>query len=464
MRRDHAEKDRGAGEHGRAAGAEPSGLKALVDDRVAHPWLLSSLAAVGLIAAGGAILTLFFSVGDRPATTWATDAPEVGSRDFLLGISGTVNAPLARGGSARLLKNGDEIYAAILRAIREARRTVNFMAYVWEPGRASDMMFDALVERARAGVEVRLLLDGVGAMHAPEDRIEELTRAGGRVSWFRPFRFGKLTRFHRRNHRRAIVIDGRVGFTGGAAVADYWLGNPRTGGWRDVMVEVRGGIAGNLQSAFAQVWAGTCGEILLGPAFYPLDPDDGEGGGEPLTWHVNVTSAPTSEGHPVELFFWASFRCARERLYITSAYFVPDEATRSVLADRARAGVDVRILLPDEHNDMPPARFAGRAVYRRLLEAGVRIYEYQDAMIHAKTVVVDGKWSIIGSANMDIRSRELNLENVLGILDEGFAGEMERAFLDDLEHADEITLEEWNSRPGWGRVGEAFWRMFAEQL
>jgi cardiolipin synthase len=247
-------------------------------------------------------------------------------------------------------------------------------------------------------------------------------------------------------------------------VADYWLGSPRTGGWRDVMVEVHGGIAGNLQSASAQVWAGTCGEVLLGPAFYPLDPEDGEGGGESLAWHVNVTSAPTSEGHPVELFFWATFRCARERLYITSAYFVPDEATCGVLSERARAGVDVRILLPDEHNDMPPARLAGRAVYRQLLEAGVRIYEYQDAMIHAKTVVVDGKWSIIGSANMDIRSRELNLENVLGILDEGFAGEMERAFLDDLEHADEITLEEWNSRPGWGRVGEAFWKLFAEQL
>ena len=464
LRRDDAEGREVASGHGGQGRAKAPGPGAPADERVPHPWLLTSLAAVGLAAAGGAILTLFFSVGDRPGSTFATDAPEVGSRDFLLGVSGTVNAPLARGGSARLLKNGDEIYGAVLRAIREARKTVNFMAYVWEPGRASDMVFDALVERARAGVHVRLLLDGVGAMRAPEDRIAELRDAGGSVAWFRTFDFGKLTRFHRRNHRRAIVIDGRVGFTGGAAVADYWLGNPRTGGWRDVMVEVRGGIAGNLQSAFAQVWAGTCGEILLGSAFYPPDPESGEGGGEPLTWHVNVTAAPTSEGHPVALFFWATFRCARQRLYITSAYFVPDEATCRVLADRARAGVDVRILLPDEHNDVRAARLAGRAAYLQLLEAGVRIFEYQPAMIHAKTVVVDGKWSIVGSANMDIRSRELNLENVLGILDEGFAGEMERAFLDDLEHADEITLQDWRSRAGWARAGELFWRMFAEQL
>jgi hypothetical protein len=205
--RDHAAKDRGAGEHDRGAGAEPSGLKALADE---HPWLLTSLATVGLVAAGGAILTLFFSLGDRPAETWATDAPEVGSRDFLLGISGTVNAPLARGGSARLLKNGDEIYGAILRAIRDARQTVNFMAYVWEPGRASDMVFDALVERARAGVEVRLLLDGVGALHAPEDRIEELTRAGDRrAGGVHGRRGGGRLLAGKPAHRRVARRDGR---------------------------------------------------------------------------------------------------------------------------------------------------------------------------------------------------------------------------------------------------------------
>jgi cardiolipin synthase len=441
-----------------------SAAHADAEARAAYPWWLLSLAAVGAAAAGGTAITLFSSVGRRPPRTWATDAPEVGSQDFLLGISGMINAPLSRGGSARLLKNGAEIYPAIFRALREARETINFMVYVWEPGRLSDQVFDALVERARAGVQVRLLLDAIGAARAPEDRIAELEEAGGTVAWFRTFDFGKLTRYYRRNHRRAIVVDGRVGFTGGAAVADYWLGTPGDGRWRDNMVEVHGCLAGNLQSAFAEVWASTCGEILLGPRFFPPHAGDGEGAGEALTYHVNVISSPASDAYPLRLVFWSSFRCARERLYVTSAYFVPDRDLRAVLAERARAGVDVRILVPDEHNDMPPVRLASNAMYRELLQAGVRIYEYQGAMIHAKTFVVDGRWSVIGSANMDVRSRELNLENVLGILDEGFAGQLEQTFLEDLEHAREITLEDWEGRSPWHHVRERFWGIFAEQF
>lgn len=432
------------------------------EEQAVYPWWLLSLAAVGAVAAAGSAITLFSSQGRHPARTWATDAPDVGSQEFLHGISGIINAPLAKGGSARLLKNGAEIFPAILRALREARQTINFMVYVWEPGRLSDDVFDALVERARAGVQVRLLLDAVGAARAPKGRIAELERAGGKVAWFRTFKFGRMTRYYRRNHRRAIVVDGRVGFTGGAAVADYWLGTPGHGKWRDNMVEVHGCLAGNLQSAFAEVWANTCGEILLGPAFFPPDPQD-EGGGEALTYHINVISSPASDAYPLRLLFWSSFRCARERLYVTSAYFVPDRAIRAVLAERARAGVDVRILLPDEHNDEPAVRMTGNAMYRELLQAGARIYEYQGAMIHAKTFVVDGRWSVIGSANMDVRSRELNLENVLGILDDGFGGELEQTFLQDLEHAREITLEDWEGRSPWHHVREAFWSMFAEQ-
>lgn len=445
----------------RDALARPAG-NADAEVRAAYPWWLVSLAAVGAAAAGGAAITLFSSLGRRPARTWSTDAPDVGSQDFLLGISGMINAPLARGGSARLLKNGDEIFPAILRALGEARETINFMVYIWEPGRASDQVFDALVERARAGVQVRLLLDAVGAARAPEDRIAELEQAGGKVAWFRTFKLGRMTRYYRRNHRRAIVVDGRVGFTGGAAVADYWLGTPGGGRWRDNMVEVHGCLAGNLQSAFAEVWASTCGEILLGPAFFPPDPG-GDDEGEALTYHVSVISSPASDAYPLRLVFWSSFRCARKKLYVTSAYFVPDRDLRTVLVERAREGVDVRILVPDEHNDVPPVRMASNAMYRELLGAGVRIYEYQGAMIHAKTLVVDGKWSVIGSANMDVRSRELNLENVLGILDDGFAGQLEQTFLDDLEHAREITLEDWEGRSRWHRARERLWGIFAEQ-
>ena len=428
-----------------------------------YPWWLLLLAALGAAAAASVVVTLFFSLGRRPGEIWVTRAPAVDSDDFLAGISGTVNAPLQKGGTARLLNNGVEIFPAMLRAFEEAERTINFMVYIWEPGRVSDRILEVLCRRAREGVEVRVLLDGMGGMRAPEEDFERLREAGGRVEWFRPFRLGKITRFHKRNHRRAVVVDGRVGFTGGAAVGDKWLGDAHgEEQWRDMMVEVRGCLAANLQSAFTQLWASSCGEILLGPAIYPSD-EEAARVGERLSRHVNVISSPADEAHPLRKFFFMSFRCARERIYVTSPYFVPDDETRKVLADRARKGVDVRLLLPDEHTDAFPIRRASHSYYQPLLDAGVRIYEYQGGMIHAKSLVVDGKWAVMGSANMDIRSKELNQENVIGILDDEFGAQIERTFLADLESAREIRADEWRRRGLWPRVVERFWVLFAEQ-
>ncbi|HEX2191447.1 MAG TPA: phospholipase D-like domain-containing protein [Longimicrobiaceae bacterium] len=428
-----------------------------------HPWWLLVLAALGAVAVVSVVVTLFFSLGRRPKEIWVNQAPAVDSGDFLVGISGTLNAPLQKGGTARLLNNGVEIFPAMLKAFDEAERTINFMVYIWEPGEVSDRFFDVLVRKAKEGVEVRLLLDGMGGIRVPRADLDRLKEAGGRVAWFGAFRLGKLTRFYKRNHRRAVVVDGKVGYTGGAAVGDKWLGDARgEEQWRDMMMEVRGCAASNLQSAFTQLWAGACGEILLGPAFYPPE-DEAEPAGERLSRHVNVISSPSDAAHPLRKFFFISFRCARERVYVTSPYFVPDDETRQVLADRARSGVDVRLLLPDDHTDAKPIRLASHSYYQPLLDAGVRIYEYQGAMIHAKSLVVDGKWVVMGSANMDIRSKELNQENVIGILDEEFGEQVERTFLADLERAREITAEEWRRRGLGPRVLERFCVLFAEQ-
>lgn len=430
-----------------------------------HPWWLLLFAAVGLLALLGAIVTLFFSLGRRPQGHTLTSTPPVDSTDFLLAVAGTVNAPLLRGGTARLLNNGDEIFPAILRAIDEARHTINFSVYIWEEGKVSDRISEALARRAREGVEVRVLLDGIGAITAPDEAFRRMKEAGAKVEWFRTFDFGKLTRFHKRNHRRAIVIDGRVGFTGGAAVGDKWLGNARgPDEWRDMMVEVRGCTASNLQSAFTQLWASVSGEILVGPHFYPHEGEANEaGGGERLSHHVGVISSPAAEAHPLRKVFWMSIRCARERLYITSPYFVPDRDTRKVIEQQARAGVDVRILLPNELTDAKPIRFAAQSYYAELLEAGVRLYEYQPTFIHSKTLVADGRWAVVGSANMDIRSKELNQENVIGILDKEFGEQVEETFLADLEHAREIHLLAWNQRGVGQRVLERLSVLFAEQ-
>lgn len=426
-----------------------------------YPWWLLTLASLGGLASLAAAIGLFSSLGRRPHEITATRVPTVDSSTFLEAISGTVNAPLQSGGKSTLLNNGDEFFPAMLTAIRGAQKTITFFVYIWEPGKASDDMFAALIDRAQAGVEVRLLLDGLGGMRAPGDDVDRLRAAGGKVNHFRTATFGKLTRFHKRNHRRAIVVDGKIGFTGGAAIGDKWLGNAETPEqWRDCMIQVTGCMASNLQSAFAEPWAYTCGEILVGDEFYAENNDNQE---NPGARHVLIASSPASEEHPLRLFYMLSFMAARKKLYVATSYFVPDKHTRNAVMARARAGVDVRILVPNQHTDAKPIRLAGRSYYDDLLAAGVRMYEYQPTMFHCKNVVIDGLWSIVGSANMDIRSKELNQENVLGILDADFARQVEDTFIKDLERAHEFTLQEWRKRGIWEWIKERFWVLFAEQ-
>ncbi|MGH7463969.1 MAG: phospholipase D-like domain-containing protein, partial [Longimicrobiales bacterium] len=324
-----------------------------------------------------------------------------------------------------------------------------------------DQFMEALTERLRSGVQVRVLLDAFGALRAPDDDFDRLVKAGARIAKFRPAVFGKLLRFHRRNHRRAVVIDGRVAFTGGAAIADKWAGSassPRE--WRDTMVRVDGCLAQNLQSAFCELWAFCTGEVLTGEDVFPPDLRDERDSG---VHSCGVISSPSSEEHPLRLFFFLTFLAARERLWITTPYFVPDKHTREVVKRRARAGVDVRILMPNHHTDARPIRQASHSYYSELLNAGVRIYEYQPTMMHTKGVVVDGKWSVVGSANMDIRSKELNEENVLGVLDSRFARELEHTFLADIEHAREINRVQWGRRGLGNRIIERICVLFAEQ-
>lgn len=432
-------------------------------DLAALPWWILSFWGLGILAVSTAIVSLFFALGRRPGKAWASEIPPVASRDFLVGISGLVNSPLESGGTVKLLSNGDEIFPAILEAMRNARKTINFSVYIWEPGKVSDMVLEVMTERVRAGVEVRVLLDGLGGMSAPSEGFEALQAAGGRVERFRPVRLGGLTRFHRRNHRRAIVIDGLIAFTGGAAVGDKWLGNASSKEeWRDSMVQVTGPLAKSVQSGFTTTWGSCAGEMLMGDGHYPAR-EASPPGAQEVSYHTCVTSAPSHEDHPVRLFFMLSFLSARRTLYITTPYFVPDEQTRAAAAGRARRGVDVRILLPNELTDAVPIRLAGHSYFDDLLSAGVRIFEYQPAMMHNKTIVVDGQWSVVGSANMDIRSKELNQENLLGILDEGFGRQLEATFLADLEKAKEITLPEWRARGVWPRIKERASVLFAEQ-
>jgi cardiolipin synthase len=424
-------------------------------------WLLI-LALTGAVTLSTIVLDMFVGLGRRPPVMRATQGLAAGSPDFLRALSGALNAPLGSGGTVAVLNNGREFYPALLEAIRAARRTINFSVFIWREGEPSDAIVAALVERARQGVQVRVLLDGFGGKGMPEASRQALRAAGVQVGTFRPLKFGQFTRYHRRNHRRAIVMDGAVAFTGGMAVAPDWLGdaeNPEH--WRDLMVRLTGPAAAHVQSAFADVWAYSTGEVLAGESFFPsraeaapLVPAPAEAPPTQPLLHTSVSSAPSKEDHPLGLLYLLTFAGARQRLYVTTPYFMPDRTMRTVLIERARAGVDVRLLLPNEHTDAAPVRLATQRHYEELLAGGVRIWEYQPTFLHAKAVVVDGTWSVLGSANLNVRSRELDHENVVGLLDPALGRRLEQDFARDLERAHEIRLPEWRRRGRWQRIKE----------
>ncbi|HEV2084357.1 MAG TPA: phospholipase D-like domain-containing protein [Gemmatimonadales bacterium] len=421
------------------------------------PWWGWALIAIGVIAIVSVIGALFLPDWHDDDYTVGFEA-DPGSESFVEWSAAFLNGPIFQGGEVTLLQNGDAFFPAILKAIKEARDSVNFEVYIFEPDEIGRQFIEAFKERARAGVEVRLLLDGFGAMKLKKRYRDDLQKAGVKISRFRPLSLRSLPRFYKRTHRRAIVIDGRVGFTGGAAVSAKWKGNVTNAHeWRDSMTRVTGPLVGGIQSAFAENWVYCCGEVIAGPRFFP-QLDRGKG---PCS--LSVVSSPSDALQPIRLLFWLSFINARHRLWICNSYFIPDRRLRVAVIERARAGVDVRVLVPGNHTDALPVQATGRSYYEELLAAGVRIFEYQPAMMHAKTVVVDGAWSVVGSANLDERSMELNEENILGIADRDFARAVEEGVVADLERSREIHLDQWRKRPIYQRIFERAAKALIEQ-
>jgi cardiolipin synthase len=421
------------------------------------PWWTWTVIILGVLALVGVIGALFLPDWKQPDYQLGTDA-EVGSEAFVDAAAALLNNPVYRGGEATLLQNGDAFYPAMLQAIRAATDNITFEVYIFEPDEIGRQFMDAFIDRARGGVEVRLLVDWFGSLKFRRRHRDELTRAGVQVQVFRPFNLRNLVRIYRRTHRRAIVIDGRLAFTGGAAVSKKWAGDVRNSHeWRDSMTRVTGPLVGGIQSAFALNWVYCTGEALSTSRFFP-PPVSGAG---PRS--VSVVSSPSDAAQPIRVLFWLSFARAQHRLWICNSYFIPDPRLRKAVVDRARQGVDVRILVPGNHTDAVPVQFAGRSYYEELLAAGVRIFEFLPSMMHAKTVVVDDAWSVIGSANMDERSMELNEENIVGIADGAFAQAVARGLERDFARSREVRLEEWRRRPVWQRGLERLAKVLIEQ-
>jgi cardiolipin synthase len=386
---------------------------------------------------------------------------QFGVRDvaFLQTMHALTGAPLAEGNSVTVLKNGVQIFPSMLAAIKAAKRTINLEFYIYWDGEIGRTFAEALAERARAGVPVKVILDAVGSSGMSQSLIDFMARNGVDLEWYHPLRWYTLSRVNHRTHRKLLIVDGEVGFSGGVGIADNWLGDADSKEhWRETVIRVEGPVVTQMQFAFMDNWVKSRGELLTGLDYFPQI--------KPLGDHVTqvIKSSPSEGISTVKLLYIISIVAAERSIYINNAYFVPDPDTIRALEGAVRRGVDVRVVIPGDKSDVPIARQAGRLHYELLLRRGIRIFEYQPTMMHAKTMVVDGIWTTIGSSNFDDRSFRLNDEVNVNVYDEAIARQLETMFFEDVARSTEITPRKWLRRTAFDRLKEVFAGVFKRQL
>jgi cardiolipin synthase len=414
---------------------------------------IAALILFGLVLALIGILSV---THDTPVTSVIAEGdsggpPSIEDPLFAHSIELFTGTQIEPGNNVQILLNGDGTYPQLWKDIGSAERTLTVQMYYSQPGAVADTMAKYLIDRAQHKVRVLLLLDAFGSQPLKKDWRDSLKRAGVEVKWLRPLRWYTLQKAAQRSHVRAVVIDGRIGYTGGFGLADYWLGDGHhEDQWRETNVRFEGPTVAALQAAFAAGWAESTGELLTGDMFFPKSSFADVGDVQAGLMH----SIPSTGSTPSERFLALSIAGARKSLYITNSYFVPGENFMQLLLRAAKRGVDVRVLTVGDKTDVKTTWYAGRTYYEKLLEGGVRIYEYQPTMIHSKCVVVDGMWSDIGSMNFDNRSLSFNNESLLLALDRKIGTQMDSIFMDDLKWSKEIKLEEFKKRPLSGKILE----------
>jgi cardiolipin synthase len=348
------------------------------------------------------------------------------------------------GNNVRILLNGNGTYPQLWKDLASAERTITVQMYYSQPGAVADTMARYLIDRAQHKVRVLLLLDAFGSQPLKRDWMQRLKAAGVEVVWLRPLRWYSLQKAAQRSHVRVVVVDGRIGYTGGFGLADYWLGDGHhEDQWRETNVRFEGPTVAALQATFAAGWAEATGELLTGDMFFPKSSFADVGNMKAGLMH----SVPSTGSTPAERFLALSIAGARKSLYISNSYFVPGENFMQLLLAAARRGVDVRVLTVSKKTDVKTTWYAGRTYYEKLLEGGVKIYEYQPTMMHAKSMVVDGVWSYVGSMNFDNRSLSFNDESLLVALDPAVGAQMNSIFMDDIKWSKEMKLDEFRKRP-----------------
>jgi cardiolipin synthase len=421
--------------------------------KVAVPiWVL---VLVGLVMV--ALIVILWSVKRRRRHHLALE--ETGIDDLMESIAGITQSTIVGGNRIELLQNG-ALWDRMFDDMANARETINFETFLSKCGKLTERMTDTLLKKQLEGVQVRMLLDGSGGKNYGNMDRKRLINAGAGVRAYHPVRFSNLGTLNNRDHRKLAVIDGRIGYIGGHCLCDEWLGNAEDRKhYRDITARVEGPVVAQLQSAFSENWIEETGEVIGGTNFFP----DLEPCGDMKAHAVWVS--PAGSPSTVKLLHYLAIRAANKRLTIQNPYFLPDPDARKALLAAVQRGVEVRIMIPsDKVTDEPHVQHASHHHYGTLLQGGIKLYDYQKTLSHQKVLVVDGKWSVVGSTNFDDRSFEINDEISLVIHDERIARELEETFERDLKDATAVDLDEWKKRPAAHKARDLFWFLFNEQM
>jgi cardiolipin synthase len=371
-------------------------------------------------------------------------------------IAGLLGAPVAHGNKFTVLTNGDQIFPAMLSAIAGARRRISFESYIFTEGDLAEQFTSAFEAAARRGVRVNMVLDAVGGKGISDEQVKRLESAGCRLSMFNSPSWYSIEEVNYRTHRKILVVDGQIAFTGGVGVDDQWKGNAQDKEhWRDTQVQMNGPVARMVEGGFYENFVEAAGEVTP-------ELDDEEPAADAAGGAIVIRSSPTGGSNELKRLYLLSIASAKQSLDITSPYFVTDESTRWAFEDAVRRGVKIRLIVEGDITDAMPVKYASRKHYDQLMTLGIEIYEYQPTMMHTKTMIVDGVWSMFGSANFDNRSLELNDELNVAVSSTDLAARLHADFEQDLTKAKKLELQTWRQRSLLQKVREQFWASFGE--
>ncbi len=423
----------------------------------ARPWLIGFLTFIAALAA--VLLALNISGGEKKVREQLARHYSVADPQFHRAMGSLLGPGIAGGNQAAELLNGDQIFPAMLGAIKAATQTITFETYIYWSGDIGKQFADALSERAKAGVKVHILLDWVGSAKMDEDLLKEMTDAGVDIRKFHKPAWYTLAKLNNRTHRKLLVVDGRVGFTGGVGIAPKWTGNGQDAEhWRDSHYRIEGPVVAQMQSTFMDNWLKVSGQVLHGEPYFPEIKPVGNSPAQMFS------SSPTSGSENVELMYHLALTASAKSIDLSMAYFLPDEVSIDILLAAMRRGVRLRLITPGEIIDTETVRAASRATWGRLLEAGAEIYEFQPSMYHCKVMIVDGLMVSVGSTNFDNRSFRLNDEANLNIYDAAFAARQTELFEQDLRKSRRVTLQAWQNRPLSEKASEKLASLLHSQL